>query len=119
MAKLDSFQEVPSDRVVLVLRCAGRKGKCRNLQAILLENGTVHYTEVDCHRLPDNVELHTEVSRAYERARVEWARARRARRPFQPREIAISPAPRHAREDRYTREAREQFDAWLNWHDPD
>jgi hypothetical protein len=101
------------------VRCAGNNGRCRELQAEMLADGTVHYTNVDCHRLPDHFELRPDVIREFERARVDWARARRSQLPFRPPSFPITPAPRHAGEDRETRENRRRFEAWLERHDPD
>jgi hypothetical protein len=113
------FEDASSDRVVLRVRCAGRNGKCGNIQAEMLEDGTVRYTDVGCHRLPDYFELRSDVMGAYQHARVDWTRAQRSRQPFRPPSIRIRPAPRHAREDQQTRENRERFEAWLERHDPD
>jgi len=87
--------------------------------ALLLDDGKVRYTDVECHRLPDHFELRRDVILAYQQARVRWARARRSRQSFRPPSIRILPAPRYAREDRQTRETRRQLEAWLAWHDPD
>ena len=119
VAERKTFEDPPSDRVVLLVRCAGSNGKCGQVQAEMLDDGKVRYTDVECHRLPDHFELRRDVILAYQQARVRWARARRSRQSFRPPSIRILPAPRYAREDRQTRETRRQLEAWLAWHDPD
>jgi hypothetical protein len=124
MAKPTELNDVDWERVVLKVRCGGANGKCGKVQAVMFEDGSLVDREVDCHRLRSDwewqaLEDRTEVRRAFERARTEWARARRLGRPFRAHEMTLRPVARFAREDSNTRDNREQFEHSLWKHEGD
>jgi hypothetical protein len=117
--RIEFFEDDEEDRVVLIVRCGGRHGKCGKVQAAILDDESVRYADVRCHSLDEELgrDRNTIVARA-KQARVAWGQARRSGRPFNPPSVTARPDPRYAREDRGTRDLRDgvahRIDAWAD-----
>src|SRR5207245_9800785 len=108
MTAPDNFAEaMRGDRVVLIARCGGGNGACGKVRAVLLDDGTVRYAPLRCHRFDAQFPRRPEVAAAFAAARRNWERARRSRRPFTPPSIAVRPLLRNVRRHREIIEARD------------
>ncbi len=66
------------DRVVLIARCGGGNGACGKVRAVILDDGTVRYAPLRCHRFDTQFSWRPEIAVAFAAARRKWDRARRS-----------------------------------------
>jgi hypothetical protein len=103
----DNFAEVQQGgRVVIVVRCGGGNGSCGRVRALVLDDRSVYYAPIDCHRLPDLL-TRDEVAHAFREASWRHERARRYGRTFRAPTVVVRPLPHRVRLDREAIQARD------------